>query len=171
MARHLTETDLDLITAHIQNNIASALAAIRINRNDPIVTTEPPPTDSYFNYFKAHGYRCPAIFVIDDGMDFRQQEKNANHINALSSINVTVKVEDRKKELLVIKALRYQAALHQLLDQTPLANNDNTVKLYLRVKKIKPSGLYTYGNSEEDDSASFFYEYMLELAVEHVENF
>ncbi len=171
MARHLTETDLNLITGYIQANIAGALSAIRISRNDPVVTTEPPPSESYFNYFKAHGYRCPAIFVIDDGMDFRQSEKKANHINAISSINVTVKVEDRKKELLVIKALRYQAALHQLLDQTPLVNSDHTVKLYLRVKKIKPSGLYTYGNSEEDDQALFFFEYMLELAVEHVENF
>ena len=171
MARKLTETDLKLIMAYIKANIATALAAIRVDRADPIVTTEPPPSESYFIFQKAKGYRCPAIFVEDAGMDFRQAEKKANHINALSSINVTVKVQDRKKYLLTIKALRYQAALHQLLDQTPLANSDGTVKLYLRVKRIKPSGLYTYDNSEEDDTADFFFEYMLELAVEHVENF
>jgi hypothetical protein len=104
-------------------------------------------------------------------MDFRQATTQANFINAITSINVTVKVEDRKMELLVIKALRYQAALHEVLDQTTLASADGLVSLKVRVKNIKPSGIYTYGNSEADDTATFFKEYTLNLAVEHYENY
>lgn len=171
MARHLTETDLDLITACIKANIDTALADVSSIHPDQLVSMESPETSSYFNFYHAHGYRCPAIFVVDDGMDFRQSETKANHINAISSINVSVKVEDKDKTLLTKKALRYQAALHEILDQTPLANGDGTVKIYLRVKNIVPSGLYTYADSETDTTASFFFEYMLKLAVEHYENF
>ncbi len=174
MARHLTETALTLITDLIKKEIGGALQKIRTIRPDNTVTTEIPPTESYFNYPEAHGYRCPAIFVIDKpnvGMDFRQGEIGANHINALLNIDVSVKVEDRLKRLLVLKALRYQAALHQILDQTPLASSDGKVKLYSRVKRIVPSGLYTYTEDEKDTKAVFYFEYRLELEVDFFENF
>ena len=170
-SRQLTETAVTLIVQYLRTNINAALQAIALIHPDDLVTLEPPPSSSYFPFEKAHGYQCPAIFVVDDGMDFRQAEKGANYIDALLAVNVTVKVEDSDMTLLTMKAWRYQAALQSLLDQTPLASLDGKVKLYSKVKGIKPSGTYTYGNSEEDETATFFKEYTLNLAIDFFENF
>lgn len=169
-ARQLSETGVQLIENYIKDNITAALAAVAAIRPGD-VTTESPSSESYFPYFKAHGYRCPAIFVVDDGMDFRQSETKANFINAMFSVNVSVKVEDKTMDLLTVKAWRYQAALHSLLDQTTLATQDGKVNLVSRVRKIEPDGPYTYGNDEADETATFFKEYMLKLDVEFFENF
>lgn len=171
MARHLTETAVTLLTTYIQDNIATALASIAAIRPDDLVSLEPPVNTSYFIAPKQHGYQCPAIFVIDDNTDFRQNEMKANFINALMKINVTVKVEDQDAYLLTLKAWRYQAALHQLLDQTPIDNGDSTVSLLSKVRRITPSGIYSYQNSESDTTASFFKEYELQLEVDFFENF
>lgn len=169
--RYLTETAVQLIMTHIQSNITTALAAIAVIRPDNIVSLESPESDAYFYFAKAHGYRCPAIFVIDDDMDFRQQETKANFINALLGINVTVKVEDQDADYLTKKAWRYQAALHSLLDQTSLVSADSKVKLVSKVRRIRPTGMYTYENSEPDSTANFFKEYELQLEVDFFENF
>jgi hypothetical protein len=171
MARHLIETDLSLITKCIQDKISAALADISSIHPDNLVTLETPSTESYFIYQKAHGYRCPAIFVEDGETDFRQAEWKSNFIDALATVYVTVKVEDYNMDLITLKAMRYQAALHEILDQTSLVSSDNAVSLKLRVKRIKPSGIYTYENSESSSTATFFKEYTLQLDVEHYENY
>ena len=169
--RQLTETAVSLISGYIQTNITAALASIAsIHPNDE-VTTESPSSESYFYFEPAHAYRCPAVWVVDDSMDFRQNETRANFINSMLSINVTVKVEDSDMSLLTLKAWRYQAALHSLLDQTPLVSADQAVSIKVRVKRIKPSGLYTYANPQPEEMATFYKEYMLQLDVEFFENF
>jgi len=132
---------------------------------------EPPESENYFIAPKQHGYRCPAVFIIDENTDFRQTETKANFINAVMNINVTIKVEDQNSALLTIKAWRYQAALHQVLDQTPIASADSAVKILSKVRRITPSGIYSYQNSEADSTASFYKEYELQLEVDFFENF
>ena len=171
MARQLTETAVTQIKTLIKSNIGQALIDVRTYRADAKVSTEPPPTESYFIAPEEHGYECPAIFIIDGGTDFRQSSEKSNCINALMSIDVSVKVEDRDKYLLTTKAWRYQAALHKVLDLTRLASLDGTTTLFIRVKRIKPSGVYAYANAEKDSTASFFFEYTLNLEVEYIENF
>lgn len=171
MARRLSEEATILTLDYLKANIATALAAVRTDRADAKVTTEPPPTNSYFVYPKAHGYKCPAIFVIDDGMDFRQPETKANFVNSKFSLVVSVKVEDKDLEKLTFKAWRYQAALHQLLDLTELASSDNLVKLNIVVSSIKPSGIYTIPNAEPDSTATFFKEVTLRCTVNYFEGF
>lgn len=166
--RHLTETDVDLIIEHIKTNIAATLAALRISRNDPVVTTEPPR--SYFIYEKAAGYRTPAVFVIADNVDFAL-ERGANHINAISNINVTVLIEDKDAEKLTIKSWRYQAALHELLANTRLTSADNAVTIVTKVLRVSYSPLYALKGREDDPQAFFRKEVALECAVEHYENF
>ena len=171
MARQLTETAQSMIIAHLQANIASALSDIYTLRGDNLTTMETPSTQSYFTYPKAHGYKCPAIFVIDKGMDFRQTDTKANHINAMLRMDVAVKVEDKEQSVLVTKCLRYQAALHELLEQTNIVSSDNKVKINIIVRTAEPSEMYTLAETDTNDTASFFKEYRLSLEINYFENF
>lgn len=169
-ARKLLEGDIDLITAHIKSGIAAALASIRADRADALVTTEPPPTGSYFNYPKAIGYRTPAVFVVGDSMAF-QQESGPNFIKAISNVNVTVLIEDRTAERLVIKSYRYMCALHELLEQTTLVTADEKLKIVCKVTRAENSPLYSTSEDESAVENVFRKEVSLFLDVEHWENF
>lgn len=166
----LSEAAICLIIDTIKANIGQALADVRTYWADGKVTTEVPPQNSYFIYPSAQGYRCPAIFVIDDNTDFRQSVVNANFINASMSINVTVKVEDKDQYKLALKSWRYASALHSILDQANLVNSDNAVKLVVRVRRLKPGPMYTIPNDDADTTAQFFKEYELSCDVDFYEN-
>ena len=165
-AYRLAEIAVELIQSHIQGNIASALASVRTERNDPIVTTEPPK--EYFIYEEAHVYRPPAIFTIIQAQDIRNEKMGANHINAADTIYVAAVVEDRVARLVTIKAWRYQAALMEILHQVSLTSSDNAVRLFSRVQNCEFSGLI---NIKKSDSETVFRKEMsLKLMVEHIEN-
>lgn len=167
MAYKLTESTVGLIVAHLKANMPAALLAIRTDRADARVTTEPP--NSYFIFEKARGYRPPAVFVIFEQCDFRLGETGPNFINALETGNVTVLIEDKDRESLTIKAWRYQAALAQLLTNTSLTNGANTVKLVTKVVRNSFSPIYSNAKDEESSQAVFRKEIVLELEVEHYE--
>lgn len=163
----LAEIAVDLIQDHIRQNIATALANLRIERNDPIVSTEPPR--EYFIYETAHAYRAPAVFTIIQNMDIRDNQINSNHINAMDDILVAVVVEDRIESRVTRKAWRYQAALMTLVHQVTLTNTQGTLKLFSRVQSCEFSGLVNLKDPKKDD-AVFRKEVSLRLQVEHVEN-
>lgn len=166
-AYRLAEIAVNLIEAKIKAEIATALANVRSERNDPVVTTEPPK--EYFQYPTAHAYRCPTVFTILRKMDIRNQEMGANHINAIHDMVVAVVVEDRTEPRLLKKAWRYQSALMQILHEVSLTTSDNAVRLFSRVQNCEFSGIV---NLKDDDSpgAVFRKEMSLELQVEHIEN-
>jgi len=163
----LVETDVDLIQAQIKNNIAAALAAVRSQRNDPVVTTEPPR--DYYIYPKPKGYRTPAVFIIPDRLEFMKHERGANHINAVSRINITVLIEDKHADLIAIKAWRYQAALHEVLDQVSLTSSDERVKITVVVTNAAFSPLYSNTDDPSAPNAVFRKEISLECEVQHYE--
>lgn len=163
----LAELAVDLIEAQIKANIAQALANVRTERQDPIVTTEPPR--EYFQYEKAQGYRLPAIFTIIQDMDFRGETQKPNHVNALDQVVVAVVVEDRLERTVVKKAWRYQAALTQCLHQVSLTSADGALRLFSRVRRCAFSGLINLKDKNAAE-AVFRQEMSLTLAVEHVEN-
>jgi hypothetical protein len=165
----LSEAAVTLITNTIKTNIAGALASVRNYAADGAVTTEVPA--SYFIYPKATGYRCPAVFVVDENTDFRQANMEANFIDARMSINVTVKVEDKDQNALTIKSWRYASALQSILEQSNLVSPDGKVKLSIKVRRIKPGPMYVLAESEAETSASFFKEYDLFLDVDFFESF
>jgi hypothetical protein len=167
----LAEAATCLILDTIKANIQTALGEVRNYWSDGKVTTEIPPTESYFIYPKAQGYRCPAIWVIDEGTNFRLSETQSNFINALMSINVSVKIEDKDAYKLALKAWRYASALHAILDQANLVSPDNAVSIKIKVKSTKPGPLYAIENSDPDTTAQFFKEYELFCDVEFYENF
>lgn len=168
-APKLTETTVNLINDYLQTNIATALTNVRTERNDPIVTTEPPR--EYFIYPRAHGYRPPAIFIICEAFDFRL-ETGPNFINGLAKINVTALVEDIDRTRVTIKCWRYQAALSQLLDNTQLTSSDNLVRIVTKQVRHSFSPLYTdmKVKNPEDPGVVFRQEVAIELEVEHYEN-
>jgi hypothetical protein len=161
------ELAVDLIQAQIKTNITQALQNVRNQRQDPIVTTEPPR--EYFQYEMAHVYRAPAIFTIIQDMDFRTDSVKGNILNAKNRIIVAAVVEDRLQRLVVVKAWRYQSALMQCLHEVSLTTADGTLRIFARVQRCSFSGIINLKDPKASD-AVFRKEVSLQLIVEHVEN-
>lgn len=159
--RHLVETCVRLMEAKLKTDIPTALTDIRINRNDNFVTLEPPR--DYFIYPKAMGYRTPCVFIIADNIDFQKRTSGANHINANCRVNITVMVEDKDAERLMIKSYRYQAALHQVLDQTQFLSADGKAKFTSVIQSATFSPLYSNATNPNDAQAVFRREIGLEV--------
>lgn len=160
----LTEVATSLITAAIQTGIQNGLSDISNYWHDGI-SLELPQT--YLNYASSKGYRKPVIYVIPESMSF-QQERGANHINALFRINVSCVVEERIERLLNSKAWRYQCAIVKLLHLKALDNTDHTVRVIPKVMNVVYSPTYsedTLSNGPE----VFCKEVLIELDVEHYE--
>lgn len=168
MAENLTETTIILIRNYIKANISAALASVRTERADAYVTTEPP--QSYFISETNAAYRCPAVFIIPEHINF-SLERGQNHINAKVRVNVSVVVEDRDTEHLAIKVWRYQAALHQILVETRLTTVSGDVTLVVKVADASFSSTYTAAQEAGNPQGAFRKEVALECDVEHWENF
>jgi hypothetical protein len=74
-------------------------------------------------------------------------------------------------ELVTIKAWRYQAALHAILDQANLVDANSKLKIFVRVSNVELSPLYSDTVDENSPKAVFRKEAVLALTVEHCENF
>ena len=159
------EIATELIQTQIQTNIAQALASVRTERNDPVVTTEPPR--EYFIYPTANVYRPPAIFTIFESQKVLTTS-GGNHINAEDRIVVAAVVEDRLERLLTIKCWRYQAALMQCLHLVNLTNSDGGVKLFSRVESCEFSPMVNLKGANSE--LIFRKEMGLMLLVDHIEN-
>jgi len=165
-APHLVEKTRDLILSTIKANIAATLADVRIDRADPIVTTEPPK--SYFIFDGANTYQCPAVFCVVDSIAFPEQTTGANHINAVVKMYVSVVIEDQSADKLTIKSERYQSALFEILHWATLQDVPKNVKIFVRVDRCDFSPIYT--KKRGDDMGEFRKEVSLELEVKHFEN-
>jgi len=166
-AYQLAERAVELIQAYIKTNIATALADVRAERNDPIVTTYQP--QEYFIYEEAHDYRTPAVFTIMQGQDIRDEQMGSNHLNAMDDIVVAVVVEDRIKDRVTKKAWRYQSALMACLHHTSLTTLAGDIRLFCRVQSCAFSGIINLKDEKAND-AVFRKEVSLRLQVEHIEN-
>lgn len=160
------EIAVQLIVDQIKANISNALVAVRTERNDPIVSTEPP--NEYFIYEEAHAYRAPAVFVIARSQNIRNAEKGANFINALDLILVNVIVEDRIASRVTKKAWRYQCALMEVLHLVTLTTSDSALRLFSRVENCEFSPVTL--KDPKSPEAVFRKEMSLALEVEHIEN-
>lgn len=165
MSINLTEITRNLILDELKATIATNLAAVRTDRGDAAVTTEPP--NSYFIYAPAAAYRCPAIFVLVDNVDFRVDQKGANFTSALVKIRLAVLVEDKDLNNLTIKAERYQAAVHESINEKTLLAPDLQVKIFVKVVRATFSEVYTPGR--ETAQGMFRKEIQFDLDVEHYE--
>lgn len=166
MTSHLVETTRELVMSKIKADIATALADLRTDRNDPQVTTDPPK--SYFIFDGAHTYKCPAVFVVVDSMEIPEDATGANHVNAIVKMYVSVVIEDREADKLTIKSERYQAALFQILHWATLEDDPKNVKVFVRITRCEFSPLYTKVRGE--GLGEFRKEVSLELEVKHFEN-
>jgi hypothetical protein len=169
MGRHLTEWAVDLVTAKVKADIADALASVNstLPPDAPMLSYEAPR--DYFTYPKAMGYRTPACFVIADRVDFQKREKAANYINANVRLNLTVLIEDKDADKITRKAYRYQAALHELLDQTQVVSADGKVKITVVVQNAGYSALYSNTDDPNAPGAVYRKEVSLELDCYHYE--
>lgn len=152
MSRQLVEISVDAIIAKLKADLPTALADVRLNRADNLVTMESPR--DYYIYPRAKGYRTPAVFVIGDRIDFQKDRKGANHVNAAVRINVSFLVEDKDAERLMRKSYRYQAAVHEVLDQAVLTSPDTSARMTLVIQNAAFSGLYS--NLEPGDPQAVY---------------
>lgn len=164
--RHLIETAVDLIITQLKAGLPAALNDIRVNRGDKLVTMEPPR--DYYVYPKSLGYRTPCVFVIGDRIDFLKDQKQANFIDATCRVNISVLVEDKDAERLMRKSYRYQAAVHQVLDQAVLQSLDNEAKMTVVIMNASFSGIYSTLR-ENDPQSVFRQEIALECDVQNYE--
>lgn len=163
----LTEIAVGLINDYIQANIDTELAGVDLDRGDHLVNTDPP--QSYFIYNFPQVFKAPAVIIYADDLDFKKRDRGQNHINAEHKIYISVIIEERTAEFLTVKAWRYQAALHHLLDQVPLVSADKKVKIVIVVAHAAYSPIYTSDQGKGVESQVFRKEVSLELAVEHFE--
>ena len=165
----LTERTRSLILTWIKSNIAAELAAIRTDRADNTVSTEPPGTTSYFIFSGAHTYQCPAIFCVVDSAEVPDERTGTNYVSAVVKVFVSAVVEGQDENSVTIKCERYQAALFKLLHQTILTDTVDNVKIYISCKRFQFSQLFTKSRKQEN-LANFNKEVALELEVKHWEN-
>lgn len=168
-AAQLSERTRILILTQIQNNIAAELAAIRTDRNDNSVSTEPPNSSSYFIYDGAHTYQCPAIFVVVDSGEVPDETTKTNYVPCKIKVFVSAVVESQHESATTIKAERYQAALFKILHQTLITDPTDNVKIHIACKRFQFSQLFTKSR-RSDNMADFRKEVAIELEVKHWEN-
>lgn len=166
--RYLAEIAVREIESLIKSEIVDVLAALRTDRGDAKVSTEPP--QSYFIYEEAKGYRTPAVFIIARNIDFQKENYQANHITAKVDVGVSVLVEDKEKDKLTIKAWRYQAALLEILDQKIILVTGDKAKLFLIVKSADFSPVFTIEGTKGSHGV-FRKEVALTLEVQQRESF
>ncbi len=166
-AAQLSERTRILILNLIKASISTELTAIRTDRNDNHVHTEPPL--SYFIFDGAHTYQCPAVFVIVDSGEIPDEKTGTNYVNAIMKMYVTVVVEGQEETALTIKAERYQSALFKILHQTTITDTTDNVKIYSLCKRFQFSQLYTKSRAAEN-MGNFRKEVAIELEIKHYEN-
>lgn len=169
-ARNLSEIVRKLIIAHLQAELPTAIADVRTDRADNRASSEPPLNSSYFA-FEVAAFRAPAIFVVTDHIDFRLAQMGANHINAEVLTHINAVVEDRDKELLLMKAERYQVALHQLLAQKDLISAPDNLKIVILVDEAAFSPEYSLAEERAPDAGRFRKEVSLICRVQLYEQF
>lgn len=166
-APQFTETAREMILAQIKANISAQLAAVRSDRNDPIVAVQNPR--SYFIFDGAHTYQCPAIFVVADSVEIPEDVTGANSVDAVMKFFVSAVVEGPDAQYLTILSERYQCALFQLLHWVTLTDPTLNVKEWIRVVRFAFSPLYTK-ERRADNMGVFRKEVSLELEIKHYEN-
>lgn len=166
--KYLAEIAVREVESLIKAEISDVLAALRTERGDAKVSTEPP--QSYFIYEEAKGYRTPAVFIIARNIDFQKDQYKANHITASIDVGVSVLVEDKDKDKLTIKAWRYQAALLEILDQKNIVVTGDKAKLFLIVKAADFSPVFT-AETTKGSHGVFRKEVALTLDVQQRESY
>lgn len=166
--RYLTETTVRLIEDTIRQNINAALDAVNtISIDQPRIFL--PDIKNYYYSPKNSAYDLPALYIIPVTVDFRKQEKGANFIDAKYTINVSIEVEEKNTDNLAVLCWRFQAALHEILDDAQLTNADQTVKLVSKVTRAEFSPTYTDSQKSGSQTGVFRQEALLVLEVDHFE--
>lgn len=162
---NLSEITRDLIQKQIKDNIAEALKAIREDRADARVTTE--PFLSYLSFAPALNLQAPSCSILTENIDFQKRQRGANFISCVVNMVVVGVVEERNRELLTIKSERYQTALHRVLDGITIVSADSQVKIGILVVTAGFSEQYAVKSNEPE--GAFRKEFALALEVEHYE--
>ena len=162
----LVEVSINLVESYIKSKIAAALASVRTDRSDSVVSTEVPK--NYYLYSSAITYRCPSVFIIPTDVDF-VQTNGSNHVNAIIKTRVAVVVEDKDMLLLNKKVWRYQSALFKILNQTTLTSTDSKVKIVTVVQRATFSPEFTIAQQKDNPQGMYQKEVALEIDVRHFE--
>ena len=168
-----SEVSTELITNHVRSNIAAALTEVATERAGDALTSKyavsVPPYRTYSFDYDTRGYRPPILHVLSTGIDYRL-ETGANFNNGVESMLLVSVVEHRTRDFIIVSGWRYQAALSKLFRKTQLVSADSSLKLI--TKLVRSSFNEVLPKEESGPEAGVFrQETVLELAVEHYQNY
>ncbi len=161
---NLTEVVVTTILDYLKINMPTALADVRTERMDPSVNTEIPK--EYFNYAPAHGFRCPAITMVADNIDFHL-ERGQNFVSAIIAGVCSVCVEDKDQNNLTKKSWRYQDALFSILNRQHF--DVDGVRMIIKIIRLRYSNDGIMKNDGVSQSV-FQKEVALDLEIEVYQN-
>lgn len=161
---NLTEVVVTTIIEYLKTTMPTALADVRTERVESSVNTEIPK--EYFNYVPAHGFRCPAIAMVADNIDFHL-ERGQNFVSAIMTGVCSVCVEDKTQDNLVKKSWRYQDALFSTLNRQSF--DVNGVKFVIKIVRCRYSNDGIMKNDGVAQSV-FQKEVALDLEIEVYQN-
>lgn len=165
MALNWSEMTKKLLISQVKNNIDNSLALVRSQRDDAKVQLT--GIEQYYTYEPANLYRKPAMYFVVEEIDLRKRQKGANFLSALVYMNASVVVEEKNLELLTMKVERYQAAVHNVLDNQTLIDEEKQIKCHVLVTRAAFTPVYTETPDKTD--GTFLKEAVLTLEVEHYE--
>jgi hypothetical protein len=171
MSKYLAEIIPAQILAHLQTNMDAALAAETAAFPDGIVPLVQP--EAYFDYEEANPPQCPALYVIEDRIDYRL-DRGPNFISALAVFRCGIIVEDFRAKELTHAARRYANVLHGLLHGTKLdytVSGSVKVRDILRVASTSFSDTFRKNAEGSAESNPYRKEFVHEVEIEHYENF
>lgn len=168
-SENLVEWTTKSIIADMQARLPAALAAVRADRIDAAVTTEPPQNVDYFYYENLIAYKTPAVVVLPSEIDYRLPS-GPNSVNALINMYVSCILEDRKAMNLQLKAFRYSDAIYSVLNRARYQDDVNKRVSIVKVVRTEYSRTTRRMLQGPEEDNPFRKEVMLTLNVEHYEN-
>jgi len=159
----ISESMVDLIIKRIQENIKPELDGIAAEKNDPTLVLQEP--QSYFIFENAINLTCPAIYVLVNDVDFKN-ERGQNFIDAQEHVQISVVFEAPTEDKCVRGLWRYVDALFNVLDHWQLSTPDNRSKNVLIQTGVAYTGLVKTADQQQN---IFRKEAMLTFNVEHWE--
>lgn len=158
------------IEAYLATNMASALSAESAAWPDGITPLVPP--EQYYHYEEASPPQCPALYVLQDQIDYRLDAKGANHINALAIVRCGVIIEEFHQSDAARAARRWANVLHKILNEAVIDYSPSGTVLARQIVKVRRtmfSDTFKKDAAASSESGPWRKEFVHELEVEHYE--
>jgi hypothetical protein len=172
MSLYLAEIIPQQIITYLQTNMSAALAAEAAAWPDGLVPLQPP--EQYYTYEEANPPQCPALYALEDQIDYQLDKKNANHISAIGIFRCGMIVEEFTQENSTHSCRRWANVLHKILNRAEIDYAPSSAVVARQIVKIRRtsfSSSFKKDAQASTEAGPWRKEFVHELEVEHYENF